>query len=190
MKKPAQFKVGKYVVVPKNSIFGVFLTKLFTPPVKHWLGVSFILALVLYLFIATGLSSVDIFFITFIFSTFFWNIDGRISIGLALLCLIAIMALTVLASYAGAESAKGWSETVAVWTYYFLVTGVLKQMWEHFREPNEEIVPNTVHGHTIIIHPTRTKNNLPTKLATPPPPKPKPKTRYHDIEPKIVSKKI
>jgi hypothetical protein len=139
MKKPFLIKIGRYVIVPRNSIFGVFLITLFTPPVKHWVGGGVVFLMLLFFFLLTSLTSVDIFFITFIFSTFFWNIDGRISIGFALLCLIGIMALTILSGYAGVESAKSWSETVAVWTYYFLVIGVLKQMWEHFREPKDDM---------------------------------------------------
>lgn len=160
MKKPAQFKVGKYTVVPRNSIFGVFLIKLFTPPVKHWLGTFLVLMIVSSLFWTTALTSADIFFVVFIFVTFFWNIEGRYSIGFSLLCLVLIMTLLLINQFTSLESTETWSEIIAVWTYYFLVIGIVKQSWDLFREPKEEIVPATLHGHTVIVpHPKGIRTN-------------------------------
>ena len=71
-----------------------------------------------------------LFFLSFIAALLRWRIDSRLSIALALLCLIAIPVSLVLFQarwWLGGEAA---AETIAVWAYYFLSIGVIKQIIE------------------------------------------------------------
>lgn len=93
-------------------------------------GVGLII-FVLGLFIFTGLTSIDIFFWTFFMSMFYWDIDSRVSIGGALVGLVLIMFLLLLNSWGWMSSGDVWAEKVAVGVYFFLVIGVVKQIWEY-----------------------------------------------------------
>lgn len=118
------------------------------PTVKHWLpakvrhslGACIVIGLVLGLFILTSLTSADIFFWVFFFSLFWWNIDGRVSIAFALAFLITIPILLALHQYASMAGSEAWAEVVAVWVYFFLAIGVMKQMWEMAWEKKDEVV--------------------------------------------------
>lgn len=108
--------------------------------VRHALGVCIVVSMVCGLFIYTSLTSIDIFFWIFFFSMFWWNIDGRVSIGFALVFLITIPILLALHQYAGVAHSEAWAEMVAVWVYFFLAIGVMKQVWEMAWEKKEEVM--------------------------------------------------
>ena len=80
-----------------------------------------------------------LFFLVFIAVLFRWRVDSRVSIGAALLCLIAIPISLVLFQihwwFAGEISA----EKIAVWAYYFLAIGVTKQIYEMVTARTEKI---------------------------------------------------
>jgi len=100
-----------------------------------------------------------IFFWLFFASLFYWKIDSRVSIGLALAGLVLIMILLAL-SDAGIAPSWRWgdnittmhldalAEKVAVWVYFFLVIGVVKQIWEYkageFDDKNEKDEENSI----------------------------------------------
>lgn len=64
------------------------------------------------------------FFWAFTVALFWWRLDSRISIGFALVGLITIPILLTF-------EYEQWAEQVAVWVYFFLVIGVVKQIWEY-----------------------------------------------------------
>ncbi len=72
----------------------------------------------------------SVFFILFGISLFLWHIDGCISIGAGVGCLVVILILQILAQTLVLPQGAIWSETVAVWAYYFLAIGVVKQIGE------------------------------------------------------------
>lgn len=80
----------------------------------------------------------SVFFWIFAWWIFWWNRDARISIGFALLGLILIPILLEFERRDRSLFAEGEAETVAVWVYFFLVIGVAKQLWDHFRTPQKE----------------------------------------------------
>ncbi|PID52291.1 MAG: hypothetical protein CR972_02340 [Candidatus Moraniibacteriota bacterium] len=86
------------------------------------------------LFVFTELTSIDIFFWTFFLSLFYWHIDSRVSIGGALACLLAIPVLLIAENNFGYINGGVWAEEVAVWAYFFLVIGVVKQIYEYIWE--------------------------------------------------------
>ncbi len=122
------------------------------PTVRHWLpawvrhtlGACIVIGLVLGLFIFTSLTSIDIFFWVFSFSLFWWNIDGRVSIAFALAFLITIPILLALHQYADMSGTEAWAEVVAVWVYFFLAIGVMKQVWEMAWEKKDKVVEEVI----------------------------------------------
>jgi len=76
-------------------------------------------------------------FMIFWIALFFWNLDSRISIAGALVCLVFCPILLILENNYGFVMGEIWAEQSAVWAYYFLVIGVTKQIWE-FRKENAE----------------------------------------------------
>ncbi len=96
-------------------------------------GAVIMLVGMILLFLLTDLTSVDIFFWLFFFAMFWYKLDSRISIAGALIGLVVIMLLS-------AGQGFGWwktdnlQEQIAVAVYFFLVIGVLKQIWEYKME--------------------------------------------------------
>ncbi len=93
-------------------------------------GAVIMLVGIILLFLLTDLTSIDIFFWLFFFAMFWYRLDSRISISGALIGLVVIMFLS-------AGQGFGWwktdslQEQIAVAVYFFLVIGVLKQIWEY-----------------------------------------------------------
>lgn len=77
-------------------------------------------------------------FMIFWIALFFWNLDSRISIAGALVCLAACPILLILFEKNILLFGEEYAEQSAVWAYYFLVIGVTKQIWEFKRESAEE----------------------------------------------------
>ena len=100
-----------------------------------------------------------IFFWLFFVSLFYWKIDSRVSIGLALAGLVLIMILLAL-SDAGIAPSWRWgdnittmhldalAEKVAVWVYFFLVIGVVKQIWE-FKVESKNVKSEKVESRNV-----------------------------------------
>ena len=78
------------------------------------------------------------FFLVFLFALFYWNLDFRISIGLALLCLTACPFVLLLGSISNVSAAENVVEQLATWTYYFLVIGFAKQAWDLWKQNQKE----------------------------------------------------
>ena len=103
------------------------------------LGLLFVLAVVMLAGLGWGFEGV--FFWLFFASLFYWKVDSRVSIGLALAGLVGIMLMLALSGWGWAPSWQ-WggqiitmhfdalAEKVAVWVYFFLVIGVVKQIYE------------------------------------------------------------
>ena len=70
--------------------------------------------------------------------TIYWHLDSRVVIFLALICMITIPILLALANKNILFYGDAWAETVAVWAYYFLVIGVVRQIFEYRSEGKEE----------------------------------------------------
>ncbi len=72
-------------------------------------------------------------FLTFIFLLFYWRIDSRFSIKCAIVCLVAVPIFLIISKHSFTVN-ENWAERVAVWAFYFLSIGVIKQIWEYMRE--------------------------------------------------------
>ena len=96
-------------------------------------GAIFLTVLMLGLFIFTDLTSIDIFFWLFFIAMFWYRLDSRISIGGALVGLVVIMLLSAGQGFGWWQS-DNLAEQIAVAVYFFLVIGVIKQIWEYRSE--------------------------------------------------------
>ncbi len=134
MQKRKNFKIGKYSFNFRESIFGKFLAPFFQSSNRNWIGFFVSTGLLIGLLVFTELTIVDIFFWIFFFVMFWWQIDSRVSIGGALVCLVIIPFLLVLGNKEIFLKGEAWAEVVAVWAYFFLVIGVAKQIWEYKKE--------------------------------------------------------
>jgi hypothetical protein len=81
-----------------------------------------------------GISGDSLFFWPFIAAVIYWNLDARVSFGFALVTLVVIPVLLILFNKEILLTGEYWAERVAVWTYYFLVIGMLKQIVEYVQE--------------------------------------------------------
>ena len=72
-------------------------------------------------------------FITFLFSLFYWHIDSRFSIKCAIVCFVAVPIFLIISKHSFTVN-ENWAERVAVWAFYFLSIGVIKQIWEYMNE--------------------------------------------------------
>lgn len=111
----------------------LFLTwKVATPRVRvtdalDLLTLAHCLWLIHYLFDA---GEETLFFLAFLVVLFRWRLDSRVSIGAALACLVAIPVSLILFQIRWWPAGEAWAETFAVWAYYFLAMGVLRQIVE------------------------------------------------------------
>lgn len=96
------------------------------------------LASIVYIFTGVGLEA-TIFF-SLLCLLLFWRLDGRISIGLGLLCLILIMVCIGLFRLNLFVYGEIWSEQLAVWAFYFLSIGVITQVVELMRNPQTDLL--------------------------------------------------
>lgn len=71
-----------------------------------------------------------IFFVSFFVALVYWNIEGRVSIGIGLICLVLIVIMQLLVDVLVSLPLQQLSENLAVWAFYFLALGVLKQIYE------------------------------------------------------------
>jgi ABC-type multidrug transport system fused ATPase/permease subunit len=98
-------------------------------------GVVTLIVVASALFGMTNLTAISVGFWLFFVSMFFWRIDARIAIGLALISLVLVVVLLILAQTFGHSSPESglryWAEQSAVWAYLFLVIGVVRQVWEY-----------------------------------------------------------
>lgn len=131
------FKIKDYIFTPID-LYKAVLYLIKKAKRKDWIIFS---ALVLaFLFTKNYLNwqlDSSLFFI-FLLAVFFWNLDSRIPIGLALICLIIVPFLLAIDEKLIVSELKGWAEQFAVWAYYFLVIGVIKQIWEFKNEKEED----------------------------------------------------
>ncbi len=96
-------------------------------------GWVFVALFTVLLFIFTDMISYDILFLSFFISMFWFDLDSRISIGGALLFLILIMIILLFGQIFAFSKSESLAELFAIWVYYFLAIGVIKQIFEFMR---------------------------------------------------------
>lgn len=111
--------------------FGFFSKKFWKR--THYTDLLGLLSLIMYVFVLGGLyrvSAEPLFFFGFIIAMIYWSLDSRVSIALALVCLVLTPFCLFLFEKNMLFQGEGWAEKLAVWAFYFLVIGVIKQMVE------------------------------------------------------------
>jgi hypothetical protein len=130
--------LSDYLFTPKDFYYGL---KALPKILSLWdvLGIV-ILAFIFEMWaLFINVSVQGMFFIFFAVILFHWHVDSRFSISLALGSLISVVLLLVLDRFGFAYGlGQQAAEQVAIWAFYFLAIGVIKQIWEHFREKREK----------------------------------------------------
>ena len=163
------FRLSSYLITPFDLWRGfAFVVK--RARLRDWFGVVLLVALALLLRLVFHISVEGIAFWLFFAVLLYWRLDSRISIGCALAGLVVIPVLLTLYNSKVLAAGDYWAERVAVWVYYFLCIGVIKQMIEYRaadkgRERrasnvpavNKKSVPHRTQPgthHTYMPHPT------------------------------------
>ncbi len=157
------FKVTDYILTPMDLYHGIrALLKL---SLMGW--VRLILVVGAY-FVARhyGASIIDAGFITFLVVTFTYDIEARIPLSLALGALILIVLILTLGPHTEFINETTWPEPIAVWVYYFLAIGVLKQMKDVLGgERGKELLNAVMHPREIPVARLKMESTIiPVKL--------------------------
>jgi hypothetical protein len=127
-------KATDYLLTPKD-VWHIVRDTFRRADERDWIGVIIIL-----FFIAARLSPLlnialrESLFLIFLFVIFYWRVDSRVSVGLGLSCLVIIPLLLVLYNARYLFEGDLYAEEVAVWAYYFLAIGVVKQIGEYIAD--------------------------------------------------------
>jgi hypothetical protein len=132
-------RLSDYLITPKDvwKAFRKLFSVLKKMTVRDVIGVILTIVLMGVLFRNLAYFSEGVFFWPFFFVMLYWDLDSRISIGAALAGLVAIMIASIFAN-ANVAFMQSWPETIAVWVYFFLVIGVVKQIWDMRKPENRE----------------------------------------------------
>jgi len=124
------FKLKDYIFVP-GDVLELGKKFWFWQHYTDWLGVLLVVLYWLVFGYLWGLPGEPLFFFGFIMAIIYWGMDSRVSIALALLCLVSIPVLLTLFNKNILFQGEMWAEQVAVWAYYFLAIGVVRQIFEY-----------------------------------------------------------
>ena len=126
-------KIKDYILIPKDILT---LGKMFRfwQHYTDWLGILILFLYVLLFGWLFGVPAEPLFFIGFILAIIYWGMDSRVSIAFALACLVCVPILLILYNKNILFQGEIWAEQVAVWAYYFLVIGVVRQIFEYRAE--------------------------------------------------------
>lgn len=133
MSNLSNFKVKNYLITPKDIYLGVkhiFKKASFNDLIRLAVVLIFLVIFKLYL----SLSLESIFFLLFIIVLFIWKLDSRVSISFGLAALICCPILLILSNQQIMLTGEYWAEKFAVWAYYFLCIGVVKQIIEYIQD--------------------------------------------------------
>jgi hypothetical protein len=152
------FKATDYVITPADLFRAI--RALFRLSWRDWVRILVVGAILALLWKMYGVDLSDLAFIGLFLSVFAWNLDARIPIGGALAGLVLIMAIMLVGPHTEYVNETTWPEVVAVWVYYFLVIGVLKQVKDVFMEGRGEagvqdtLVVDEIQKGAVAIAPT------------------------------------
>ncbi|HWQ59731.1 MAG TPA: hypothetical protein VN420_01125 [Candidatus Fimivivens sp.] len=138
-------RLSEYLFTPKDvwTGFRMLVSVVKKSTARDVVGVIVTIVLMVVLFRNLAYFSEGVFFWPFFFVMLYWDLDSRISIGAALAGLVAIMIVSIFAN-ADVAFVKSWPEAIAVWVYFFLVIGVVKQIWDMRKPENRAEVPEHV----------------------------------------------
>jgi hypothetical protein len=124
--------VGRYFFLPTDFLVLVWRGMKFA--FRNWWRVAIVASVAIVGHYAFGAGVEGIAFLGFLAVLFAWDVDGRVSIGAGLSCLVLIVVMQALIQSGVLLLFETSTETVAVWAYYFLVIGVAKQLVDLVRE--------------------------------------------------------
>jgi uncharacterized membrane protein YciS (DUF1049 family) len=123
------YKIKDYIFTPADLFHGI----LYVLKNIHLWDIMGLILLVLVYFnikIFLGWQSDSTIFFLFFFAIIYWDLDSRVPIALALFFLLLCPLFYFLSNDYNLLIGEYWAEQAAVWTFYLLVFGVVKQMWD------------------------------------------------------------
>lgn len=130
-----------YLITPSDVLRWArnFLIAVFSLGRTDWLKVLLIV-IGYYLSLRFGDATLETrIFLVLALATWFFRWDARVPIGGALFGLILIPLTMILGKYSIYIDGEGLSERIAVWVYYLLVIGVVRQMMEIRQDETDQI---------------------------------------------------
>jgi hypothetical protein len=129
------FKATDYLITPKD-IWGLgnYLLDLTG---KQWLYLCLIGAIVFFAH-HYDVGATNLVFLGILLWVFLFDVDARVPLKGALVSLLLIIVLVIAGKYSPYIDGDAWSEQVAVWVYFFLSIGVIKQVKDHFVETDTQ----------------------------------------------------
>lgn len=119
------FKATDYLITPRDV--WVLFKALFGLSFFGWVKLVLLIG-AFFLARHYGADVVDAFFCAYLVGVFAYDMDARISISGALGLLVLIMVIMVVGPYTEFVNETTWPEPIAVWVYYLLAIGVMKQI--------------------------------------------------------------
>jgi len=126
-------KIANHILTPRD-IYQLLKYSWARAGLRDLNGLLLLVILSLIFRLYLNLSLENSLFLLFICTLFYWRIDARLSIGLALVGLISIPVLLILFNQNIYLLGEYRAEQAAIWVYYFLSIGVVKQIWEYASE--------------------------------------------------------
>lgn len=140
--------LGEYFFTPKD-VFR-FLRLIYAwLNFKNAVGLAGVLVLTVIFYQGWGLSFESSVFLTYLIATLYWWIDARVALGFGIGCLVLIPVFLILNQWGVLPEGENLAEDIAVWAYYFLVIGVIRQILKLRFKERLPISP-AVFGFTIV----------------------------------------
>ena len=118
-------KFTDYIITPKDikELLGEL------KPRDFWAGVIFLLFVAI-VPLLSQLSYEGAFFLVFLFAMFYWRVDSSVPIGLGIVCLILVPVFMYGIQNIFLEFGMVGAKELAIWAFYFLSIGVIRQIGE------------------------------------------------------------
>lgn len=165
-------KFSEYILTPFDIARGICAAYQ-QATLRDFIGILAVASIGIIMLIATPLSGTVLFFVIFIAVLLYWRLDARVPLTLGLACLVGIPILLLLFRTNILLTGEYRAEQIAVWAYYFLVIGVLRQVL-----PSRKKKFHRLHNHTDYLHTHEKQSRTPRR------------TTMHDIKPMRPTPKL
>lgn len=127
------FKFTDYVFT-LGDLYEVVLSVASNINLRNSVGVSALVLVFILLKGIVGWQTDSSLLVIFVAALFYWDMDFRVSIAFGLVSLISYPFLLFLIDKEVVFLNNNWENRIAVWVYFFLIVGVIKQIREYVKK--------------------------------------------------------